>query len=139
MSGSLSLDAPDRMAQLPHGLSTPPPGSTMLDNDASQHTYANSNLTDQLLHQQLTWPDSEVLLQSILSVDFGSWPTSSEALALPFHANETRVQPSPAQEASPWTSEAAADVGEGGSYAVRDLTRIISNLVRDAHGYYTSG
>ena len=135
MSESLLLDARDRMTQLSQGHPTSVPASTMLGNDASQDPYPNSDLMNPLPHQQLYWPESEALLQSILSVDFGSWPTSSEALTLPFHANETRPQSSPANEASPWTSEAAADIGQGASYAVRDLTRIISNLVRDANDY----
>ena len=78
---------------------------------------------------QLTWPDSEDLLQSLLSTDFGTWQPPLETLpshsiiANGQHASEVQVR-------SPWlATDGAGNTGHSGNNAVRDLSRIITSVV----------
>jgi hypothetical protein len=78
---------------------------------------------------QLTWPDSEELLQSLLSANYSTWNPPVETLPCqPITANEN--QSSEGQARSPWLANDGVDnTGQSGSNAVRDLGRIITSLV----------
>jgi hypothetical protein len=78
---------------------------------------------------QLTWPDSEDLLQSLLSTDFSTWQPPLETLpshsiaANGHHASEEQVR-------SPWLAiDGAGNTAHSGNNAVRDLSRIITSVV----------
>lgn len=84
-----------------------------------------STTTDQLL--QLIWPDSEDLLQSILSAELGPWPLLE---TLPSHSILMSGHQTAEQVTSPWLTPSGVEGGyHGGSHAVRNLSQIISNLV----------
>jgi uncharacterized C2H2 Zn-finger protein len=84
------------------------------------------NSTDPFL--QLTWPDSEDLLHSILSANLGPWPQSWEAVP-PQLILATGNQGS-GQVQSPWlTSATDGSTDHAGNHAVRNLTQMITSLV----------
>lgn len=78
---------------------------------------------------QLTWPDSEDFLQSLLSANFGSWQPPLEASVSQAHVQLSQYSPTQSAQ-SPWlTAEPSTSGSHGGNHAVRDLSKIITSLV----------
>jgi hypothetical protein len=98
-----------------------------LINDASASGVADEASFDPIF--QLTWPDSEALLQSLLSTDFdalqppgGMFPSQS------IFSNDQQVNTEPT---SPWLNqEDRENIDHSGNQAIRNLTKIITTLVR---------
>ena len=81
------------------------------------------------------WPDSEDLLQSILSADLSSW-APLEASPFPPPTSDPLV---PLQTVlSPWTQSADDSQPHGGEEAVHDLSRMIKRVVRELLPKYES-
>lgn len=73
---------------------------------------------------QLTWPESEAFLQSILNVDIPSWPQSFEAL--PSRYLLQTPNPMAPEVQSPWLASNAVESSTTGTNAVQSISQIIS-------------
>lgn len=78
---------------------------------------------------QLTWPDSEALLQSLLGTDFDVLqPPTGLLSSQSVFSNDQQLNVEPK---SPWLNEEDRENGDhSGNQAIRNLTRIITTLVR---------
>lgn len=75
---------------------------------------------------RLIWPDSEALLQSILNCNFSSWPQNFDALPSQYLFEESdHVQ---AEQQSPWLLPSTIQETGGGTYAVKNISQILSDL-----------
>jgi hypothetical protein len=75
----------------------------------------------------LNWPDSEDLLNSILSTEFTTLPSLE---ILPSQSIVRRAEESDSQPVSPWlTTDPSRGSLHGGNHAVQNLSQIINSLV----------
>lgn len=84
-----------------------------------QHDYTDNSF------MQLTWPDSEAFLQSILNGDIPSWSQGFEALPSRYLFQSPNSTAKDQQ--SPWLADSAIDNPSSGTTAVRSISQIISN------------
>lgn len=78
------------------------------------------------LFAQLTWPDSEALLQSILNSNLSSWPQTFETLPSGYLVSD-HPQARPEQD-SPWLVSNANHDSSNGTNAIKNISQIISDL-----------
>lgn len=118
---SLSIPSP------PLDISLSDPPNTHISPRDSSHGAAMSdpeNLDNGFMN--LTWPDSEALLQSILNTNLSSWPQNIEAVPSQFVFKIPDQASIPV--ASPWLSNDATEGLVSGANAVRSISQMISNV-----------
>jgi hypothetical protein len=77
---------------------------------------------------QLTWPDSEALLQSLLGTDFDALQPPGGMFPSQLILNEQQLNTEPT---SPWLNQEDRENSDhSGNQAIRNLTKIITTLVR---------
>ncbi|KAJ9610536.1 hypothetical protein H2200_005313 [Cladophialophora chaetospira] len=94
--------------------------------ESTSHDMLEEMSLDQEPFISLNWPDSEDLLNSILSAEFANLPSLE---VLPSQSMVRGAQESEQQPVSPWlTSDASQSQMHGGNHAVRNLSQIINSL-----------